>query len=72
MAFKQDKSWLMLGKYLSLALTLPASVFAGFILGKLVDRWLHVPFLTVVGILLGTVAGLMQIFRELNRETKQK
>ena len=72
MPLKHDKSLLMLGKYLSLALTLPASVFAGFILGKLADRWFHVPFLTVVGILLGTVAGLMQIFRELNRETKQK
>jgi F0F1-type ATP synthase assembly protein I len=72
MPLKQDKSLLLLGKYLSLALTLPASVFAGFILGKVADRWLHVPFLTVVGILLGTVAGLLQIFRELNRETKLK
>lgn len=60
-----------LGKYLSLALTLPASVVAGYILGALADRWLHVPFLRVLGILLGMAAGLVQILRELSRDDKK-
>jgi F0F1-type ATP synthase assembly protein I len=68
---KPDRSLLWLGKYLSLALTLPASVVAGYILGSLADRWLHVAFLRVAGILLGVAAGLIQIFRELDRETKR-
>ncbi len=66
---KSDKQLIWLGKYLSLALTLPASVVAGYILGSLAERWLHLSFLPVAGIILGMVAGLMQIFRELNRET---
>lgn len=70
MAGKPDKPLFWLGKYLSLALTLPASVAAGYILGTLADHWLHVPFLRALGILLGMGAGLIQILRELSRETK--
>ena len=70
MAGKQDKSLFWLGKYLSLALTLPASVAAGYILGTLADHWLHASFLRALGILLGMGAGIIQILRELSRETK--
>ena len=72
MPLKPDKSLLWLGKYLSLALTLPASVVAGYLLGAWADRWLHLPFLRVIGILLGVAAGLVQIFRELARDTGTK
>ena len=68
---KPDKSFIWLAKYLSLALTLPASVFAGYILGALADHWLHVPILRVVGIILGMVAGLIQVIREVSREPKR-
>ncbi len=57
-----------LGKYLSLALTLPASVFAGYILGGFADHFLHRPWLRALGIMLGMAAGLTQIVRELSRE----
>ena len=67
---RSDKPLIWLGKYLSLALTLPASVAAGYILGSAADHWLHVPLLRVVGIVLGMVAGIVQILRELSRETK--
>ncbi len=65
---KSDRPLIWLGKYLSLALTLPASVVAGYLLGSLADHWLRSSFLRVVGIILGMTAGLIQIFRELNRE----
>jgi len=60
-----------LGKYLSLTLSLPASVAAGYILAAFANRWLHLSFLPAVGILLGMAAGLFQIFRELSRDEKK-
>jgi F0F1-type ATP synthase assembly protein I len=68
---KTGSHLIWLGKYLSLALTLPASVAAGYIVGSLADRWLHVPFLRVLGIALGMAAGLFQVLRELSRESKR-
>jgi F0F1-type ATP synthase assembly protein I len=71
MASRPDKPLIWLGKYLSLGLTLPASVAAGYILGALADRWLHVPFLRALGILIGMAAGILQVLRELSRESKR-
>lgn len=60
-----------LGKYLSLALTLPASVAAGYLLGAAADHWFHLPILRALGIALGMAAGLFQVLRELSRETNR-
>lgn len=60
-----------LGKYLSLALTLPASVAAGFVLGAVADHYWHRPLLRAVGIMLGMAAGLIQILRELSRDNQK-
>jgi F0F1-type ATP synthase assembly protein I len=68
---RPDKPLIWLGKYLSLGLTLPACVAAGYILGALADRWLHLPLLRVLGIALGMAAGLFQVIRELSRESKR-
>ena len=65
------RSFIWLGKYLSLAFTLPASAAAGYILGTLADHWLHLPILRAVGILLGMAVGIFQILRELSRESKR-
>ncbi|MFL6415662.1 MAG: AtpZ/AtpI family protein [Bryobacteraceae bacterium] len=67
---ENTKSMIWLAKYLSLALTLPASVLAGYILGSFADHFLHLPILRAVGILLGMAAGLMQILREISRDEK--
>ncbi len=66
-----NKSLIWLSKYLSLALTLPASVVAGYILGAVADHWLHLPILRAVGILLGMAAGMIQIIRELSRDERR-
>jgi len=68
---RPDKSVLWLGKYLSLALTLPASVAAGYILGAVADHWLHLPVLRALGIVLGMAAGVIQILRELSRDNNR-
>jgi hypothetical protein len=63
-------SYTWLAKYLSLALTLPASVVAGYIIGRLFGDWLRIDWLPAVGIILGMAGGLTQLLRELSRESK--
>ncbi len=66
-----DKSLVWLGKYLSLALTLPASLVAGYILGTIGDHWLHWPLLRALGILVGMATGIMKIVQELSRDDRK-
>jgi F0F1-type ATP synthase assembly protein I len=68
---ENQKSLIWLSKYLSLAFTLPASVLAGYILGSVADHWLHIPVLRALGILLGMVAGMIQIIREISRDERR-
>ena len=71
MAAKPDKSIHWLGKYLSLALTLPSCVLAGYVVGAFADDHFHMPFLRPAGLLLGFAAGFMQILKELSRDEKR-
>jgi ATP synthase protein I len=49
---------------------LPAGTVAGYLLGSLLDRWLHATWIAVVGLLLGTAAGLIELIRTILRDTK--
>jgi F0F1-type ATP synthase assembly protein I len=71
MASKPNKSVLWFGKYLSLALTLPAAVMGGYLFGVAADHLFHLPFLRPVGILLGMGTGIFQILRELSRDDRK-
>jgi F0F1-type ATP synthase assembly protein I len=60
----------MVGEYTSLAFLLPVSTLVGYAIGYLLDKafgthWLYIPFL-----ILGTVAGFVQILRTLLRDTR--
>lgn len=72
MAVKPSKSVLWIGKYISLALALPAAVMGGYLLGALADHYFHFPLLRAIGVLLGLIAGVSQIMRELSRDEKKK
>jgi len=67
---KKKSPWVQFGRYSQLAFMLPAGTVAGFLLGTLLDRWLHVTWINVVGLLLGTAAGLIEVIRTASRETK--
>ena len=50
-------------KLTQIAFVLPVSVFVGWVLGAGLDKWLHQHWMYLVGIILGSVAGFIQIFR---------
>ncbi|MFZ0632832.1 MAG: AtpZ/AtpI family protein [Acidobacteriaceae bacterium] len=46
-----------------IAFILPAAVFVGWIAGAGLDKWLHQQWIYLVGLVLGVVAGFIQVFR---------
>jgi F0F1-type ATP synthase assembly protein I len=56
-------------RYSQIAFILPAAVVVGLLIGKLLDYWLHTRWLFLVGIILGAIAGFIDMIRMI---TKQK
>jgi len=54
-----------------LCLVLPIAVFLGWLGGAALDRWLGQHWIYIVGLLLGAVAGFLQIFRFVLAQSKQ-
>ncbi len=60
----ERKSWTVaIARYSAIGLMLPAATFVGWILGALLDRWLHTTWLYLAGLILGIVAGFVQLIR---------
>lgn len=48
---------------IQLALALPAGCLVGWLFGSLLDKHFHTGWMTLGGILLGAVAGFVQIYK---------
>jgi ATP synthase protein I len=55
---------------IQLAIALPAGCVIGWLVGSWLDRHLHQGWISIVGILLGALAGFVQIFRTASRYLK--
>jgi ATP synthase protein I len=56
---------------LTVGTVLVACIAAGYLLGSFLDRRLGTsPWLVVVGVLLGTAAGFVELFRTVSRNLK--
>ena len=66
----KDNPWALVGRYTSLAVLLPASTFAGYLIGYLLDRLFHTTFLYLVFLLLGIAAGFVELIRKLQADTR--
>ena len=55
---------------IQLAIALPAGCVIGWLLGSWLDRHFHQGWISIVGILLGALAGFVQIFRTASRYLK--
>ena len=66
---KKKSPWVQFGRYSQLAFMLPAGTVAGYLIGSLFDRWLHVTWVSIVGLLLGTAGGIFELIRTISRDT---
>jgi len=57
----------LIARYASIATLLPASVAGGFAIGYGLDRLFSTSYLKVVFLVLGVVAGIIQLVRDLSR-----
>ena len=55
---------------IQLAIALPAGCVIGWLVGSWLDRHFHQGWISIVGILLGALAGFVQIFRTASRYLK--
>ena len=56
---------------LTVGTTLVACIVTGYLLGSYLDRkWGTTPWLVVAGVLLGTAAGFVSLFRMVSRNLK--
>jgi F0F1-type ATP synthase assembly protein I len=52
-----------LANYSQLAFIFPAATVAGWLLGLALDHWLHTTWLYLAGLILGIVAGFVELIR---------
>jgi len=66
----QKKNFLLqLARYSQLAFIFPAAVVVGWLVGAALDRWLHTSWLYLAGLILGIVAGFVELIRTVSRDT---
>ena len=61
----QDKKnpYVQMANYAQLAIVFPAATLVGWLVGTAFDHWLHTTWLYIVGLLLGIIAGFVELIR---------
>jgi F0F1-type ATP synthase assembly protein I len=69
---KKDRgTWIQMAKYSQLAFVFPAATIAGWLIGVALDRWLHTTWIYIAGLIVGIVAGFVELIRAaLSSESK--
>lgn len=69
----ENKSlWVQLARYSELAFIFPATTVAGWLIGLALDHWLHTTWLYLLGLIVGIIAGFVQLIRLVtSTESKQ-
>jgi F0F1-type ATP synthase assembly protein I len=55
--------WLQMANYSQLALIFPAATVAGWLIGLGLDHWLHTTWIYLAGLILGIIAGFVELIR---------
>jgi len=66
----QKSVWLQIARYSQIAFALPAATLIGWLLGSLLDRWLHTTWIYIAGLILGMITGFVELIRMVVSEDK--
>ena len=56
-------NWAQVANYAQLAFVFPAATIVGWLIGVGLDKWLHTTWIYIVGLILGIVAGFVELIR---------
>jgi len=59
----QKNLWVQIANYSQLAFIFPAATVVGWLIGLGLDQWLHTTWLYLVGLILGIIAGFVELIR---------
>ncbi len=60
---KPKSPLVQLARYSQLAVIFPAATVVGLLIGAGLDRWLHTTWLYLAGLIVGIVAGFVELIR---------
>jgi F0F1-type ATP synthase assembly protein I len=65
------RTWVVqVARYSQLAFTLPAATAIGWFVGLVLDHWLHTTWLYLAGIVVGIIAGFVDLIRTVMADSK--
>jgi F0F1-type ATP synthase assembly protein I len=67
----EESTWVQIGRFTQLAFILPAATVVGWLVGTALDGWLHQHWLSIVGLILGTVGGFVELIRTVLARSSQ-
>ncbi len=59
----KKSAFVQMANYAQLAIVFPAATLIGWLIGSAFDRWLHTTWLYIVGLILGIIAGFVELIR---------
>jgi len=65
---RKESAAVLWARYSQIAFIIPAAVVVGLLIGKLFDYWLHTRWLFLVGIILGSISGFIEMIRMITRQ----
>jgi ATP synthase protein I len=60
---QKSNAWVQVARYSEIAFIFPAATVVGWLAGVGLDRWLGTHWLYLVGLILGILAGFVQLIR---------
>ena len=67
---RKSNPWVQIARYSQLAFVLPAATVVGWAIGVGLDHWLHTTWLYIPGLLLGILAGFVELVRTVMRDSQ--
>jgi F0F1-type ATP synthase assembly protein I len=61
--------WVQMANYAQLAIVFPAATVVGWLIGTALDHWLHTTWLYLVGLILGIVAGFVELIHTASKNS---